>query len=62
MKGLIMTLFASDTRSLKSFKVQTDDPINLYALVGNVTRFNFNSPPNTPASTSLILSISNNYF
>ncbi|HEX2067987.1 MAG TPA: hypothetical protein VHF08_04745 [Nitrososphaeraceae archaeon] len=58
MTGLIITLFASDTRSLKSFKVPVYDPISLYALVGNVIRFNFNSPPNNPTGTTLTLLLS----
>ena len=49
--GFITPLFASETNSIKSLKLPVYDPINLYALVGIVTKPSRNSPPKSPTST-----------
>jgi hypothetical protein len=55
--GLITPLLASKTNSMISLRVPVYDPINLYALVGMVTKFQ--SPPKSPTKTNLALLLIN---
>src|ERR687895_624459 len=57
--GLITPLLANDINSVISLIVPVYDPINLYALVGILTKLNFSSPPKSPTSTNLALFLRN---
>src|SRR5215212_63284 len=57
--GLITPLLANETNSTISLSVPVYDPISLYALVGILTKLNFNSPPKNPTKTRFALLLRN---